>query len=132
MYPADLRYTETHEWARIEENTNIVTVGMTGYAIKQLSDIVFLELPGVADNLKKGSPFGAIESIKAVFDLNSPISGQVIEVNQVLGGNLNLLQTDPYDQGWMVKIKVEHQNEFWTLMSAVDYEAFLKKEKGEH
>ncbi len=130
MYPADLKYTNTHEWARQE--TDIVTVGISGYAIKQLSDIVFLELPSVGDNLRKGSPFGAVESVKAVFDLNSPVTGKVIEVNQALADNLDLLQADPYGQGWMVKIKAENQDELQDLMTAADYEDYLKKEEGEH
>lgn len=130
MYPTDLKYTDTHEWVRIEEKTGTVTVGISEYAVKQLSDIVFLELPSVGDKLKKGSPFGAIESVKAVFDLSSPVTGEVIEVNQALTDNLDLLQTDPYGQGWMVKIKAENQDEFQTLMKAADYGDFLKKEEG--
>ncbi len=122
MYPADLKYTDTHEWVRIEEKTGTVTVGISEYAVKQISDIVFLELPSVGDNLKKGSPFGAIESVKAVFDLNSPVTGEVTEVNQAITDNLDLLQTDPYGQGWMIKIKVESEDEFEALMNAVDYE----------
>lgn len=131
MYPHDLRYTDTHEWARKE--ADIATVGISDYAVKQLSDIVFLELPKVGDNLKKGSPFGAIESVKAVFDLNSPVTGQVIEVNQGLADNLDLLQTDPYNQGWMVKVKLENQDEFQALMSTAEYEAFInQKVQEEH
>ena len=130
MYPPDLKYTDTHEWARLEENT--VTVGISDYAVKQLSDIVFLELPAVGDNLKKGSPFGAVESVKAVFDLTSPVTGEVMETNRVLTDNLDLLQTDPYGQGWMIKIKIENQDEFQTLTNAADYEGCLKKEEGEH
>ena len=126
MYPANLKYTETHEWARIEKKTNTVTIGLSAHAIKQLTDIVFLELPGVGDNLKKGSPFGAIESVKAVFDLNSPVTGKVIEVNQSLSDNLELLQNDPYGEGWMIKISAERQDELETLMSAEDYTAYLK------
>lgn len=125
MYPPDLKYTATHEWARMEEGTNIVTVGVTDYAVKQLSDIVFLELPAAGDNLKKGSPFGAVESVKAVFDLNSPVTGRVAEVNQVLTGNLDLLSADPYGQGWMVKLRLGNRDEFRTLMNAADYEASL-------
>ncbi len=132
MYPTDLKYTVTHEWAGIEEKTGIVTVGIGEYAVKQLSDIVFLELPAVGDKLKKGEPFGAIESVKAVFDLNSPVTGEVVEVNQALSDNLDLLQTDPYGQCWMVRIKAENQEEIQALMNAGDYEDFIKKGQGKH
>ena len=132
MYPADMKYTETHEWARTEKDTNIVTVGISQYAVEQLSDIVFLELPGTGDNLRKGSSFGGIESVKAVFDLTSPMTGEVIEVNQALIDNLDLLKTDPYGEGWMLKAKVENQEELQTLMSAEDYQAYLGKQKGKH
>ena len=126
MYPADLKYTETHEWARTRKDMNVVTVGISQYAVEQLSDVVFLELPGIGDNLMKDSPFGAIESVKAVFDLTSPVTGEVIEVNQALTDNLDLLKTDPYDEGWMLKVEVENQEELQTLMSAEDYQAYLK------
>ena len=124
MYPAELKYTETHEWVRMEEN--IVTVGISDYAVKQLTDIVFLELPGAGDNLKKGSPFGAVESVKAVFDLNSPVTGRVVEVNRAVTDNLDLLRNDPCGSGWMLKIKVENQDELQTLMSSEDYQTYLK------
>jgi len=130
MYPMDLKYTNTHEWVRQE--TDIATIGISAYAVKQLSDIVFLELPAVGDKVNKGSPFGAIESVKAVFDLNSPLTGEVIEVNQTLIDNLDLLQTDPYGQAWMIKVRLENQDEIQTLMSSADYEAFLKKEEDKH
>ncbi len=132
MYPADMKYTETHEWARTEKDTNIVTVGISQYAVEQLSDIVFLELPAVGDNLREGSSFGAIESVKAVFDLTSPVTGEVIEINQALTGNLDLLKTDPYGEGWMFKVKAENQEELQTLMSAEDYQAYLGKQEGKH
>lgn len=119
MYPAELKYTETHEWVRMEEN--IVTIGISDYAVKQLTDIVFLELPGVGNDLKKGSAFGAIESVKAVFDLNSPVTGRVVEVNRAVTDNLDLLRNDPYGDGWMLKVKIESQDELHNLMSVEDY-----------
>ena len=124
MYPGDLRYTKTHEWARLEKGGDVVTVGITEYAVKQLSDIVFLELPGKGDEVEKDSPFGAIESVKAVFDLNSPVTGQIVEVNQTLNDNLDLLKTDPYRDGWMIKIRQENPEEMQSLMSSSDYEDF--------
>ena len=122
MYPGDLRYTKTHEWARLEKEGDVVTVGITDHAVKQLSDIVFLELPGKGDRVKKDSPFGAIESVKAVFDLNSPVTGQIVEVNQSLNDNLDLLKTDPYREGWMIKIRQGNPEEMQVLMSSSDYE----------
>ena len=124
MYPGDLRYTKTHEWARLEKEESAVTVGVTEYAVKQLSDIVFLELPGKGDEVKKDSPFGAIESVKAVFDLNSPVTGQVIETNQALNDNLDLLKTNPYSEGWMIKVRQKNPEEMQELMSSSDYEDF--------
>ncbi len=124
MYPGDLRYTKTHEWARLEKEESAVTVGVTEYAVKQLSDIVFLELPGKGDEVKKDSPFGAIESVKAVFDLNSPVTGQVIETNQALNDNLDLLKTNPYSEGWMIKVRQKNPEEMQKLMSSSDYEDF--------
>ncbi len=124
MYPGDLRYTKTHEWAMLEKEGDVVTVGITEYAVKQLSDIVFLELPGKGDEVKKDSPFGAIESVKAVFDLNSPVTGQVIEANQALNDNLDLLKTNPYNEGWMIKVRQKNPEEMQELMSSSDYEDF--------
>lgn len=130
MYPADLKYTTTHEW--VKEEKGVASIGLSDHAIKQLSDIVFLELPGVGDNASKGSSFGAIESIKAVFDLNSPVTGQVTEINQALIDNLDILQTDAYEQGWMVKVKLENPEELQDLMDAAAYEAFVKTEENRH
>ena len=122
MYPGDLKYTKTHEWAKLEKEGDVVTVGITGYAVKQLSDIVFLELPAKGDEVKKDSPFGAVESVKAVFDLNSPVTGQVVETNQALNDNLDLLKTDPYSEGWMIKVRQKNPEEMQALMSSSDYE----------
>ncbi len=132
MFPNELKYTKTHEWAKMEENTDVVVVGITDHAVKQLGDIAFLELPEAGNKVKKDSPFGAIESIKAVFDLTSPVTGEVIETNQQIVDNLELFEKDPYKQGWMIKIKIENKDEFESLMNASAYESFLKKEEGEH
>lgn len=124
MYPEDLKYTETHEWVKFEESQKTVAVGITQYAVGQLSDIVFIELPKAGDRLKKGMPFGAIESVKAVFDLNSPVSGEVVEVNESLAADFDALKNDPYGKGWMMKVKTENQKELDALMNAEDYENF--------
>jgi len=130
MFPDELKYTKTHEWAKMEENTDIVIVGITDHAVKQLGDVVFLELPEIGHKIMKDTGFGAIESVKAVFDLNSPVTGEVIETNQHLIDNLELLHKDPYKQGWMIKIKIENKNEFEALMNVSEYKSFLN-EKGE-
>ena len=130
MFPDELKYTKTHEWAKMEENTDIVIVGITDHAVKQLGDVVFLELPEIGHKIMKETGFGAIESVKAVFDLNSPVTGEVIETNQHLADNLELLHKDPYKQGWMIKIKIENKNEFEALMNVSEYKSFLN-EKGE-
>lgn len=132
MFPNELKYTKTHEWAKMEENTDVVIVGITDHAVKQLGDIAFLELPEAGNEVKKGSPFGAIESIKAVFDLTSPVTGEIIETNQQIIDNLELFNKDPYKQGWMIKIKIENKNEFESLMDASVYESFLKEKGEEH
>ena len=132
MFPCELKYTKTHEWAKMEENTDVVIVGITDHAVKQLGDIAFLELPEAGDKVKKGSPFGAIESIKAVFDLTSPVTGEIIETNQQIIDNLELFNKDPYKQGWMIKIKIENKNEFESLMDASAYESFVKEKGEEH
>jgi len=130
MFPDELKYTKTHEWAKMEENIDIVVVGITDHAVKQLGDVVFLELPEIGHKIMKETGFGAIESVKAVFDLNSPVTGEVIETNQHLIDNLELLHKDPYKQGWMIKIKIENKNEFEALMNVSEYKSFLN-EKGE-
>ncbi len=126
MIPKELRCLETHEWARQEKNSGIITVGLTGYAIEQLGDIVFLELPAVGDKVTKESEFCTIESIKAASDLFAPVSGEIAEVNEGLTENLELFKTEPYGQAWIVKIKAEDIAEFENLMSAEDYEKQLK------
>ena len=132
MFPNELKYTKTHEWAKMEENTDVVIVGITDHAVKELGDIAFLELPEIGTKVKKDSPFGAIESIKAVLDLTSPVTGEIIETNQQIIDNLELFNKDPYKQGWMIKIKIENKNEFESLMNASVYESFLKGKGEEH
>jgi len=129
MYPEDLKYTKTHEWVKAEEGNNIITIGLSDYAVKQLNDIVFLELPEQDAVLKKGTPFGAVESVKAVFDLNSPVTGKVTQVNSDLVDDLKLLEDDPYKQGWMMRVKVDNPDELKTLMNSSDYENFVEQEK---
>jgi glycine cleavage system H protein len=103
--PKDLKYTESHEWARIQGD--VATIGITDHAAHALSDLVYLGLPSVGSSVKAGQSFGEIESVKAVSDLNSPVDGEVIEVNEGLPDNLGSINSDPYGGGWMLKVKLK-------------------------
>jgi len=105
MDPKNLRYAKTHEWASLEGN--ICTLGITKFAVEQLTDVVYIELPEVGDHVFVGDSFGEIESVKAVSDLYSPVNGEVIEINEKLIDDPTKISGDPYGKGWMVKIKVE-------------------------
>ncbi len=105
MNPTDLKYTESHEWMRLAGDT--ATIGITDHAAHQLSDLVFLGLPKKGDKVLAGKAFGEIESVKAVSDVNSPVDGEVVEVNSALTDNLGDVNTDPYGKGWMIKVKVK-------------------------
>jgi len=127
MYPEDLKYTETHEWIRADKD--IGTVGITDFAVKELTDIVYVELPSVGGKVVKGSSFGTIESVKAVSDLNSPVSGQVLEINEELSRKPEIITQDPYTKGWMIKVKIEDLAELDNLMDAEKYKEWVKKEE---
>ena len=127
MYPNDLKYTKTHEWIKVENDVG--TVGITDFATKQLTDLVYIELPSVGEKLTKGSPFGVIESVKAAEDLNSPVSGEVIEVHEELSQQIDLISKDPYGEGWMIKVKLQNPEELNNLMNSEDYEEWTKKEE---
>ncbi len=103
-YPTELKYTDTHEYVRLEGDT--ATVGITAFAIDQLGDIVFLELPAVGETVEKGEKFGTIESVKAVEDLKSPISGTIVECNTSLIDTPEAIGDDPYGEGWLLKVQV--------------------------
>jgi glycine cleavage system H protein len=125
--PDDLRYTKEHEWASIEGK--IVTVGITDYAQDQLGDIVYVELPEEGATAKSDEPFGVVESVKAVSDIYAPVSGKVVEANHSLGDTPELLNEDPYNEAWLVKIEVASAKEFNALLSADEYREFLEEEK---
>jgi glycine cleavage system H protein len=119
-FPPDLKYTKTHEWIRIEGDT--ATIGITDYAQGELGDVVFLELPQAGRVLKPEESFGTIEAVKAVSDLFSPLSGEVTAANAQLSGSPELVNKDPYGQGWMVKLKVSNAAELSGLLDAAAYE----------
>jgi glycine cleavage system H protein len=120
-YPEDLKYLDTHEYARVDEEENLVTVGITAFAIDQLGDIVFLELPGVGDSVEKGERFGNVESVKAVEELKSPVNGEVLERNDALIDAPEQIGDDPYGDGWLIKVKVESLDDLDDAMSATEY-----------
>ncbi len=121
--PADLKYSKDHEWARIEGDTAVV--GITDYAQNELGDIVYVELPEVGSQVEQGKTFGTIEAVKAVSDLYAPVSGEVVEVNEKLNDSPELVNQDPYGEGWMIKIKMSNPDEVNNLLSKEDYEALL-------
>ncbi len=126
MFPKECRYAETHEWARPEKEPNIVTVGITGFAVEQLGDIVYLELPKVGTKVQKGSSLGMVESVKATSDLYAPVSGEVAEVNSDISNNLETFKNDPYGKAWLLKIKASDKKELDSLMDAEAYEKQLE------
>ncbi|MFT5820971.1 MAG: glycine cleavage system H protein [Crocinitomix sp.] len=119
--PADLKYTKDHEWVKIEGN--IATIGVTDFAQSELGDIVFVEVETEGDTLAKEEVFGSIEAVKTVSDLFMPISGEITAFNEDLEANPEVVNTDPYGEGWMIKIAFTDQSEIDALMSASDYEA---------
>ncbi|HEY7142095.1 MAG TPA: glycine cleavage system protein GcvH [Methylomirabilota bacterium] len=127
-YPAELRYTREHEWAKIEGKR--ARVGITHYAQDQLGDVVFVELPTVGAKLTQMKTFGVVESVKAVSDLFAPLSGVVVEVNQELTQQPERVNRDPYGTGWLVAIELSNPAEAEKLMSAPQYEEFLKTAGG--
>ncbi|MFW9940880.1 MAG: glycine cleavage system protein GcvH [Candidatus Thorarchaeota archaeon] len=126
-FPSELKYTTTHEWVDLHDN--VATVGITDYAQHQLGDIVFVELPTAGIVLEKESNAGEIESVKAVGDLLMPLSGEIIEVNEKLAENPELVNSSPFMDGWMIKIKISHPNEIDELISVEQYKELVKSEE---
>lgn len=123
--PEDLKYTREHEWVSIEGS--VATIGITDHAQEQLGDVVFVELPSVGDRVEKADAFGVVESTKAVSDVYAPISGEVAEVNDDLPDNPELINEDPYGDGWMVKITLGDQADLEDLMTADEYRKFIEE-----
>jgi glycine cleavage system H protein len=123
MVPADLRYTKDHEWVRVDGDE--ATVGITAYAADQLGDIVFVELPEVGRNLSQFAAFGVVESVKAVSDLFAPLTGDVTAANDRLSGSPELVNGDPYGDGWMVRLRIAETGEFDELLDAAAYDALI-------
>ena len=123
--PKDLKYTREHEWAKQEGDR--VRVGITAYAQEQLGDVVFVELPKVGAKVSASKTFGVVESVKAVSDLFAPVSGEIVEANAELTQKPETVNADPYGKGWMILIKSSNKAEWDQLLTAQQYEAFLKQ-----
>ena len=125
--PADERYfTQEHEWVTIDRD-HIATVGITDFAQESLGDITYVQLPKEGDDVKKDDPFGVVESVKAVSDLYSPVTGRVVEVNQPLLNAPELLNEDPEADGWMIKVEVKDESDLEGLMSEAEYKAYIEE-----
>jgi glycine cleavage system H protein len=123
MVPTDLRYTKEHEWIRVDGDD--ATIGITQYAADQLGDIVFVELPDVGRSLEQFGTFGVVESVKAVSDLFSPVSGEVTEANPSLTGQPELVNSDPYGDGWMIRVRVADPSQLDELLEPSAYDALV-------
>lgn len=120
-YPEDLQYQDTHEYVRVDEEDKMITIGITSFAVDQMGDVVFLELPEIGDTVEKGENFGSIESVKAVEDLKMPVSGEVIERNEALLESPEQIADDPYGDGWLIKVRADDLSELDDVMSAEEY-----------
>ena len=129
MFPEELKYTKNHSWVKVEGENG--RVGLTNYAQEQLSDIVTVELPEVGSEVTSMNPFGSIESVKATMDLITPVSGEIIEVNETLNDQPEQVTEDPYGGGWMIVVKLKDAGELDSLMPASDYETFTEAEAEE-
>ena len=125
MNPKELKYTKEHEWIKVEGNTGVM--GITDHAQELLTDIVFVELPQVGKVVKQGETVAVLESVKAVSDVYSPVSGEITEVNSELTDKVEMINKKPYEEGWLAKLKINDLKELDNLMTAEQYEEFLKK-----
>ena len=127
MYPENFRYTKEHEWVAAVGDAG--TIGITDHAQQELGDIVYVDLPKVGTHIEQGKSLGSVESVKAVSDVYSPVSGEVTEINQTLAEKPETLNSDPHGAAWLVKIKLSAPAELASLMSAAEYEAYIGAEK---
>jgi len=121
MVPQDLRYTREHEWVRVDGD--VATIGITDFAADQLGDVVFVELPEVGRKVTQFGAVGVVESVKAVSDLFAPVGGEVVETNAALGGSPELLNSDPFGAGWMIKVRLSDAGQLDALLDAAAYQA---------
>ncbi|MEK6325080.1 MAG: glycine cleavage system protein GcvH [Acidobacteriota bacterium] len=127
--PEDLSYTKDHEWVRVKGSQ--ATVGITDHAQHQLGDVVYVELPKVGDKFEASEPFGSVESVKAVSEVYMPVGGSVVESNESLNDSPELVNEDPYGDGWMIRIKIDNPAQVDALLTAIEYEDYIKEESAE-
>ena len=125
-FPSELKYSKDHEWVRVDCDKAVL--GITSHAAEALGDVVFVELPEEGDAIAAGEAFGSVESVKAVSDVFCPVSGNVAAINEALLDAPELINSDPYGEGWMIEIELEDVSQLDELLSAAEYEAFLKEE----
>jgi glycine cleavage system H protein len=126
VIPANCRFLETHEWAR--QDGDLITVGISDFAVKHLTDLVYIDLPEVAEGVERGERFGEIESVKAVSDLNCPVTGEIVEVNTALEDNLDRVASDPFGEGWMIKIRPNQPQPLDGLLTPGEYQRVTEAE----
>jgi glycine cleavage system H protein len=129
MYPGDYRYTKEHEWIKIDGSVG--TIGITDYAQHELGDVVFVELPKVGARIKAGESFGSVESVKAVSDIFSPVSGEVAEINSSLANEPEKINHDPHGAAWLIRIKLDDPKEVSSLMDVKAYQAYVDEKAQE-
>jgi len=125
--PDDLKYSEEHQWVQVEDD--IALVGISDFAQEQLGEIVFLELPEVGDQLQSGKPYGVVESAKTVSDLYAPVSGDVVEINEELPDSPESINSSPYEDGWLIKVKLTDPAELDDLLDAASYDEMIEDEE---
>ena len=129
-YPANFRYTKEHEWVNVEGG--VATVGITDYAQSELGDVVFVELPQPGTKLETGKSFGNVESVKAVSEIYSPVSGEVVEINAALADSPEKINSDPHGAAWLVKVRLDDGQATAGLMDAAAYQAYISEKAKEH
>jgi glycine cleavage system H protein len=127
MYPDNFRYTKEHEWVLVEGDTG--TIGITDHAQEELGDIVYVDLPKTGTRIEQGKSLGSVESVKAVSDVYSPVSGEVVDANPLLAESPEKLNEDPHGVAWLVKVKLANPAEVQNLMTAADYQTYIGAEK---
>jgi len=123
--PAELHYTEKHEYVKLTDDPKVVQVGITDYAQGELGDVVYVDLPAPGTTFARMDVFGTIEAVKAVSELFCPVAGEIVEVNEALEGNPALVNKDPYGEGWMIKLRIRSQSDLKELLSASDYSGHI-------
>lgn len=126
MYPTDLKYDREHEWVRVEDG--VATIGISHFAQEQLGEVVYVDLPATEGSIESGESFGEVESVKSVSELFSPVSGEIVEVNEALGDSPETVNSDCYGDGWMIKVRLSDTAQVEGLMDAAGYQEFLAEE----